>query len=86
VDAASRASTATRRFMPSSLPPTAPLTSIERRAQDFSDLSQWMAHTDQAIRHARHTLIAVRSQTWQPEPLPSSVEFTLDVADRGDRE
>lgn len=51
--------------MQPSLPPVA-LTPIERRALDFSDLSQWMARMDQAIRHARHTLPAVHSQTSQP--------------------
>jgi len=40
-----------------SLPlPERPLTPVDRQALDFSDLAQWMAHADQAIRHARRVL------------------------------
>lgn len=64
------------------LPPVMPLTPLERRALDFSDLTAWMAHMDQAIRHARSTLSAMRAQTWQAEPPPTSVATTPD-ADAG---
>jgi hypothetical protein len=37
-------------------PPLPPLTPIERRALDYSDLTHWMAHMDETIRHARLTL------------------------------
>jgi hypothetical protein len=36
--------------------PSAPLTPIDRRQFDYSDLDHWMAQMDHAIRHARHTL------------------------------
>jgi hypothetical protein len=69
------------------LPPVMPLTPLERRALDFSDLTVWMAHMDQTIRHARHTLSAMRTQTWQPEPPPTPVATTPDaVTDHGDGE
>ena len=42
---------------------------------------------DQTIRHARLTLSAMRAQTWQPGPLPSSIATTPDAdADHGDGE
>jgi len=39
-----------------------PLTPIERRALDYSDLEHWMAHADQVIRNTRRSL-AARSTT-----------------------
>ncbi len=39
--------------------PAAPLTLIDRRQFDYSDLDHWMAQTEQAIRHARRTLSAL---------------------------
>jgi hypothetical protein len=36
--------------------PSSPLTPIDRRQFDYSDLDRWMAQMDQAIRHARLTL------------------------------
>jgi hypothetical protein len=36
--------------------PAAPLTPIDRRPFDYSDLDHWMAQMDQAIRHAQHRL------------------------------
>jgi hypothetical protein len=45
-----------------SLVPTlssAPLTPIDRRQFDYSDLDHWMAHVDQAIRQTRRTLQAL---------------------------
>ena len=38
------------------LPPPAPLTPLDRRQFDYSDLEQWMAHTDQTIRQTRRVL------------------------------
>ena len=43
--------------------PSAPLTLIDRRQFDYSDLDQWMAQTDQAIRHARRTLSVLAQPT-----------------------
>ena len=63
--------------------PIMPLTPLEGRALDFSDLTQWMAHMDQTIRHAGHTLGAVRAQIWQPES-PPSMAPTPAAADHGD--
>ena len=40
-------------------PPSAPLTLIDRRQFDYSDLDHWMAQMDQTIRHARRTLSAL---------------------------
>jgi hypothetical protein len=37
-------------------PPLPPLTAIDRRQFDYSDLDHWMGQMDQAIRHARRTL------------------------------
>ena len=39
--------------------PAAPLTLIDRRQFDYSDLDHWMAQAEQAIRHARRTLSAL---------------------------
>jgi hypothetical protein len=39
--------------------PSAPLTPIDRRQFDYSDLDHWMAQMDQAIRHTRRTLSAL---------------------------
>jgi hypothetical protein len=36
--------------------PSRPLTPIERKAIDYSDLEHWMAHADQVIRDTRRTL------------------------------
>ena len=45
---------------PPTLPlPDRPLTPIERRAIDYSDLEHWMAHADQVIRNARRSLEAL---------------------------
>src|SRR5215467_1476439 len=37
------------------LPPV-PLTPLDRRQLEYSDLEQWMAHVDQTIRHTRRVL------------------------------
>ena len=63
------------------LPPAMPLTPLDRRALDFSDLTAWIAHMDQTIRHVRGTLNAMRAQTWRPEPPPASLAATPDAAD-----
>jgi hypothetical protein len=39
--------------------PPAPLTPLDRRQFDYSDLEQWMAHTDQTIRQTRRVLSAL---------------------------
>ena len=36
--------------------PPAPLTPLERRQLEYSDLEHWMAHTEQTIRHTRRVL------------------------------
>ncbi len=36
--------------------PPAPLTPVDRRQFDYSDLEYWMAHMDQTIRHTRRVL------------------------------
>jgi hypothetical protein len=39
--------------------PDRPLTPIERKAIDYSELEHWMAHADQVIRDTRRTLDAL---------------------------
>jgi hypothetical protein len=46
--------------------PAAPLTPIDRRQIDYSDLDHWMAQMDQAIRHPRRMLSTVAKPT-QPD-------------------
>jgi len=42
------------------LPPSAaPLSPIDRRQFDYSELDHWMAQMDQTLRHARRTLSAL---------------------------
>jgi len=42
---------------PPTLPlPERPLTPLERRVIDYSDLEHWMAHADQVIRDTRRSL------------------------------
>ncbi|HME28116.1 MAG TPA: hypothetical protein VKI44_43475, partial [Acetobacteraceae bacterium] len=43
--------------------PAAPLTPIDRRQFDYSDLDHWMVQTDQVTRHARHVLRALANPT-----------------------
>jgi len=47
-------------------PPLPPLTPIERRTFDYSDLDHWMAHLDQTVRQTRRTLQTLTS----PAPAP----------------
>ena len=46
--------------------PAAPLTPIDRRPFDYSDLSHWMAHMEQTIRHTRRTLATLTSSGHSP--------------------
>jgi len=69
--------------------PSAPLTPIDRRQFDYSDLDRWMAQTDQAIRHAQRTLSALARPTRENasvsnEPLDTRLPAcSLDIpADR----
>jgi hypothetical protein len=39
--------------------PSRPLTPIERKAIDYSELEHWMAHADQVIRDTRSRLDAL---------------------------
>ena len=49
---------------PVALPmPPAPLTPLDRRQLDYSDLEQWMAHTDHTIRQARRVLRALTTSS-----------------------
>ena len=65
--------------------PSAPLTPIDRRRFNYSDLDHWMAQTDQAIRHARRTLSALAQPTRMDaglsnEPLEAHVPArSLDI-------
>jgi len=69
--------------------PSVPLTPIDRRQFDYSDLDHWMAQMDQAIRHARRTLSVLAQPTRRQadlsnEPLDACVPaLSLDIpADR----
>jgi hypothetical protein len=69
--------------------PSAPLTPIDRRQFDYSDLDHWMAQMDQAIRQARRTLSALAQPTRENaslsnEPLDTRLPAcSLDIpADR----
>jgi hypothetical protein len=69
--------------------PSVPLTPIDRRQFDYSDLDHWMAQMDQAIRHARRTLSALARPTRENasvsnEPLDTRLPAcSLDIpADR----
>jgi hypothetical protein len=69
--------------------PSAPLTPIDRRQFDYSDLDQWMAQMDQAIRQTRRTLSALATPARDDvglsnEPLDTRVlAGSLDIpADR----
>jgi hypothetical protein len=39
--------------------PSVPLSPLDRRAFDYSDLTHWMTHMEQIIRHTRRTLATV---------------------------
>ena len=57
--------------------PSAPLTPIDRRQFDYSDLDHWMAQMDQAIRHTRRTLSALAQP---PREIASMSNGPLDSA------
>jgi hypothetical protein len=65
-------------------PPLPPLTPVERRGFDYSDLDHWMAQMDQAIRHARRTLSALAQPTRENasvsnEPLDNRLPGCADM-------
>ena len=47
-------------------PPLPSLTPLDRRAFDYSDLSHWMTHMEQTIRHTRRTLATLTSSGHSP--------------------
>jgi hypothetical protein len=55
--------------LPLPLPPL-PLTPLERRAFDYSELEHAMAVADDAIRRARHNLLPAAPPRTAPERLP----------------
>lgn len=63
---------------PASLPP---LTPIERRAFDYSDLEHWMAHLDQTVRQTRRTLQTLASPTPEPYAPGEAGELSAAIAD-----
>lgn len=63
---------------PSPLPP---LTPIQRRAFDYSDLEHWMAHLDQTVRQARRTLQTLTRPAPEPDLHGQYGEPGLTVAD-----
>lgn len=48
-------------------PPECPLSPIDRRAFDYSDLELWMAHADQTIRNTRRVLDTIAHQPVRAE-------------------
>jgi len=52
--------------------PKLPLTPLERRSFDYSDLERWMVHADQAIRQARSVL----TETARGRNAPAASETT----------
>ena len=62
-------------------PPLPPLTPIERRAFDYSDLEHWMAHLDQTVRQARRTLQTLATPAPAPEAPRQLCEPSASGAD-----
>jgi hypothetical protein len=62
---------------PPVLPPERPLTPLEKRAIDYSDLEHWMAHAAQTIRNTRRTLDALT----RGDAAPASCEGAIDEDD-----
>ncbi len=58
-------------------PPDRPLTPIERKAIDYSDLEHWMAHADQVIRDTRRALDALARGEGAPASPRSRAAPTL---------
>jgi hypothetical protein len=71
-------------------PPEKPLTPIDRKAIDYSDLTHWMAHADQVIRNTRRTLDAmIRSGVARPlqaAPPPEDLPESWFGNDRSDED
>jgi len=68
---------------PPSLPP---LTPIERRAFDYSDLEHWMAHLDQTVRQARRTLQTLAGPAPAPDELGQDGESRQMLVDTREAE
>jgi hypothetical protein len=65
-------------------PSPPPLTPIERRAFDYSDLEHWMAHLDQTIPQTRRALQTLASPVI--EPAPTDLQSGLAILALGARE
>ena len=48
--------------------PVVPLSPVDRRAVDYTDLDLWLAHADHAVRHARQTLDSLTRGATLPRP------------------
>jgi hypothetical protein len=62
-------------------PPLSPLTPIERRAFDYSDIEHWMAHLDQTIRQTRRVLQTLAGPTIEPAPPDPQSGVIVPAAD-----
>jgi hypothetical protein len=74
-------------FRPQEAAPPAPLTPVDHRQFDYSELDHSLAQTDQAIRHARRTLAQpARVDAGSPnEPLDACVPVRSLTSDRDRR-
>ena len=61
--------------------PSAPLTPIDRRQFDYSDLDHWMAHLDQTIRQTRRALQTLASPVIEPAPTDPQNGVAMPAAD-----
>ena len=61
--------------------PLPPLTPVERRAFDYSDLEHWMAHLDQTIRQTRRALQTLASPVIGPAPTDLQNGMAMPAAD-----
>jgi hypothetical protein len=66
--------------------PSAPLSPIDRRQFDYSDLDHWMAQMDQTIRHAWRTLSALAPPTLEDARLSNAPLDTCVSAGHADIE
>jgi hypothetical protein len=57
--------------------PERPLTPIERKSIDYSDLSHWMAHADRVMRDTRRSLDAIRRGEGAPAAQAAQVASAL---------
>jgi hypothetical protein len=62
-------------------PPLPPLTPVERRAFDYSDLEHWMTQLDQTIRQTRRVLQTLAGPTIEPVPPDPRSGVTVPAAD-----